>query len=188
MFHHPAVEWTGLQAETLGIPHVTAETSAVKEEEIGALRESLSRLVMSQGIDCVVTGAIASEYQKSRIDRVCDGLRIRAVAPLWRINPSRLVKEQVAMGFEFIITACMAMGLDRRWLGRVIDDRALGELQIISRKHGLNMAFEGGEAETFVVNAPIFRKKVRVVEAEPVWKGDSGFLNIVRADLVASPS
>lgn len=183
MFHHPAVEWTGLQAKALGIPLVTTKTLGVKEEELTALRQSLSRLVTSLGIESVVTGAIASEYQKSRIDKICDELGIRAIAPLWGINPRRLLTEQIGMGFEFLLTACTAMGLDRSWLGRVIDIGTLNDLERISERYGINLAFEGGEAETFVTDAPIFSKRIRIVEAEPIWKGDSGYLRIVRADL-----
>jgi ABC transporter with metal-binding/Fe-S-binding domain ATP-binding protein len=182
MFHHPAVEWTGLQANALGFPAVTAKTSGLKEEELTALRQSLSGLVTSLGIECVVTGAIASEYQRSRIDRICDELGIQAIAPLWGKSPKRLLREEIEMGFEFVLTACMAMGLDQSWLGRVIDMDALKELESISQRHGINLAFEGGEAETFVTDAPIFSKRIRIVEAEPIWKGDSGYLRIVRAE------
>ncbi len=183
MFHHPAVEWTSLQAKALGIPLVTTKTLGVKEEELTALRQSLSRLVTSLGIESVVTGAIASEYQKSRIDKICDELGIRAIAPLWGISPRRLLTEQIGMGFEFLLTSCTAMGLDRSWLGRVIDIGTLNDLERISERYGINLAFEGGEAETFVTDAPIFSKRIRIVEAEPIWKGDSGYLRIVRADL-----
>jgi diphthine-ammonia ligase len=183
MFHHPGVKWTRLQAEAVGVPLVKAETSGVKEEELKELEESLSSVITSYGIDCVVSGAIASEYQKSRVDRICDDLGIRAVAPLWRKDPVRLVHEQVSMGFEFILTACMAMGLDQSWLGRLVDDVALKELEIIARRYGLNLAFEGGEAETFVTDAPIFGNRVHIIEALPVWAKDSGYLNIIRAEL-----
>jgi ABC transporter with metal-binding/Fe-S-binding domain ATP-binding protein len=182
MFHHPAVEWTGLQSNALGFPLVTAKTSGVKEEELTALRQSLSELVASLGIECVITGGIASEYQRSRIDRICDELGIQAIAPLWGKSPRRLLREEIEMRFEFVLTACMAMGLNQSWLGRVIDMDALKELENISQRHGINVAFEGGEAETFVTDAPIFSKRIRIVEAEPIWKGDSGYLRIVRAE------
>jgi len=183
MFHRPAIEWTGLQAEALGIPQVTARASGVKEEELGALKAELRTLITSRGIDCVVTGGIASEYQKSRIDRICDDLGVRALAPLWGLNPERLLTEQIQMGFEFILTGCMALGLDSSWLGRTVDSQALNELKSLSVKYGINPAFEGGEGETFVTCAPIFRKRVRILEARQVWKGDSGYLDITRADL-----
>jgi ABC transporter with metal-binding/Fe-S-binding domain ATP-binding protein len=183
MFHYPNVEWTRLQAETIGIPQVTASTSGVKEEELGAMKRALLELKRTHGIDCVVTGAIASEYQKWQIEGVCHELGLRSVAPLWRKDPGDLLVEQVAMGFEFILTACMAMGLGPDWLGRRIDNRAIDELRGISKRYGVSLVFEGGEAETYVLNAPIFKRRIRIAEAHPVWKGDSGHLNIVRASL-----
>lgn len=183
MFHHPAVEWTHLQAEALGIPQVTSKASGVKEEELAALRNSLEALITSHQIECVVTGAIASEYQRSRIDRICDQLGLRVEAPLWKIEPELLLREQIAMGFKFLLTATMAMGLSSDWLGRTIDDKALDELKRLRAKYGINLAFEGGEAESFVTDAPIFSKMIRILASEPVWNGDSGYLRIVRADL-----
>lgn len=184
MFHHPGVEWTRLQAEALGMTPLNAETSGAKEEELVALRESLSSLVDSKGIECVVTGAIASEYQKSRVDRICDELGLRSLAPLWHIDPAQLLSEQIKMGFEFMIIACMAMGFGEKWLGRTIDNAALDDLKRVAEKYGINLALEGGEGETFVTDAPIFQKRIRIVEAAPTWEGDSGYLNIRRAELI----
>lgn len=183
MFHHPGVEWTRLQAEAAGIPQVTAKVSGVKEEELGPMKEALYRLVKTYGIKGVVTGAIASEYQKSRVDRICDELGLRSLAPLWGMNPEHLLAEQIEMGFEFIMTACMAMGLDSTWLGRTIDKKAMNELKSISRKYCISLVFEGGEAETYVLNAPIFDRRIRIAEARPMWKGDSGYLDILSAVL-----
>lgn len=188
MFHYPNVEWTRLQAEAVNILQVTAKASGVKEEELGPMKAALLELVNTRGIECVVTGAIASEYQKSRIDRVCEELGLRSLAPLWGSNPERLLAEQIHMGFEFILTACMAMGFNSSWLGRRIDTKAMDELKGISRKYGISLVFEGGEAETYVTDAPIFNRRIRIAEARPKWKGDSGYLEIVRADLVGKPA
>jgi ABC transporter with metal-binding/Fe-S-binding domain ATP-binding protein len=188
MFHYPGVEWTHLQAEAVGIPQVTARTSGIKEEELVALKETLLGIVKTRGIECVVTGAIASEYQKYRIEKICDRLALRSFAPLWGREPERILAEQIEMGFEFVLTACMAMGLNSSWLGRTIDTRAMSELKEISRKYGISLVFEGGEAETYVTNAPIFNKRIRIAETRSNWKGDSGYLDIVRADLAAKPA
>jgi len=183
MFHHPGVRWTHLQAQAAGIPQVTADVSGVKEEELGAMEGALRGLTKTGEIEGAVTGAIASEYQKSRVDRICDKLGLRSLAPLWGMTPEHLIEEQIELGFRFIMTACMAMGLDSTWLGRVIDRKAVDELKSINRKHGISLVFEGGEAETFVFDAPIFERKIRIVEARPIWKGDSGYLEIHSAIL-----
>jgi diphthine-ammonia ligase len=181
MFHYPDLKWTSLQADAIGIPQVTANTSGVKENELGAMKEALLEIKHAHAIDCVVTGAIASEYQRWRVERICHELGLRSVAPLWRVNPERLLVEQVEMGLEYVLTACMAMGFDSNWLGRTIDTKAIRELKDLNKRYGTSLVFEGGEAETYVVNAPFFRRRIRIVEAHPVWRGDSGYLNIVKA-------
>jgi diphthine-ammonia ligase len=77
----------------------------------------------------------------------------------------------------------MAMGLGANWLGRTIDSKAIDELKDIHSRYGTSIVFEGGEAETYVLNAPFFSRRIRIVEARPVWQGDSGYLDIVRASL-----
>jgi ABC transporter with metal-binding/Fe-S-binding domain ATP-binding protein len=187
MFHHPAAEWTHLQAQALGISLATAKTSGIKEDELGGLEDALSKIVAANGIECVVTGAIASEYQKSRIDRICDSLGLRVLTPLWRLDAEHLLLEQIGLGFKCVLVACMAMGLDRTWLGRALDAKALEELLEIRSKYGINLSFEGGEAETFVTDAPIFARSIEITRAEPVWKADSGYLSILEARLRAGP-
>lgn len=188
MYHHPDLEWTRLQAEALGIPQVTAKASGVKEEELAPMKDALLALVNKDGIESVVTGAIASEYQKSRIDRVCDALGLRSLAPLWGRNQEDILEEQIRMGFKFTMTACMAMGFNSRWLGRTIDAQAFNELKELSKKYGISLVFEGGEAETYVTDAPIFNRLIRIAEARTEWKGDSGYLEIVKADLASKPN
>ncbi|MEA3255567.1 MAG: diphthine--ammonia ligase, partial [Candidatus Altiarchaeota archaeon] len=71
MFHHPNIELTGLQAELMEIPLITEETEGVKEEELKDLKRLISRV--KDDVDGVLTGAIASNYQRERIDKICRG-------------------------------------------------------------------------------------------------------------------
>ena len=178
MFHFPAVKWTGLQAQAMGIPRTIIETMGVKEVEVDDLKSGLRRLIKSTGIGGIVSGAVASEYQRSRLDNLCEELGVRSFAPLWHKNQAELVKEQIDCGFQIIITACSALGLTSDWLGRTLNHENLDELVKLSRKHGLNVAFEGGEAETFVLAAPMFNGKLQVVRSHVNWSGDSGYLTL----------
>jgi len=45
------------------------------------------------------------------------------------------------------------------------------------------MAFEGGEAETLVLDCPIFKKRIKIIESSNVWDRDSGYLMITKAEL-----
>jgi len=178
MFHYPALEWTQLQAEAIGIPRTVIRTKGVKEEELNDLRTGLRDLTRSIGIEGIVSGAIASEYQRSRLDNICEDLGLRSYAPLWHKNQQQLVREQIESGFEIIVTACNALGLTESWLGRTLDLVSLEELVQISRKSGLSVAFEGGEAESFVLKAPMFKRTIRIERILPHWRNETGYLEL----------
>ena len=64
-----------------------------------------------------------------------------------------------------------AEGLDDSWLGRTIDYEAVDELNDMGQVH---IMFEGGEAETFVLDGPMFNKRLKVTSAEKKWDGVRG--------------
>ncbi len=183
MFHYPAIKWTNLQAQALGIQQVLVPTKGAKEDELNDLSIALEKLAKSSGIDGIISGAVASEYQRTRLDNLCDRLGLRSFAPLWHKNQERLVREQIESGFEIIVTACNALGLDAKWLGRRLGLPELGALVKLNKRYGLNVAFEGGEAETLVLGAPFFKGRLSVVRATPNWHGDSGHLELEEVQL-----
>jgi diphthine-ammonia ligase len=178
MFHYPGVKWTGLQAQAIGIPQMTISTKGTKEEELKDLSAGLVTLAKATGIEGIVSGAVASEYQRTRLDNIGDNLGLKSFAPLWHKNQERLVKEQIESGFEIIVTGCSALGLDAKWLGRKLGESELAELVKLNRRTGLNIAFEGGEAETFVIGGPIFEKHLSIVRSTRSWQGQSGYLDL----------
>jgi diphthine-ammonia ligase len=178
MFHYPAIKWTKLQAQAIGIPQTTILTKGVKEKELEDLSVGLGVLRRSSGTEAVVSGAVASEYQRTRLDNICEEVGLKSFAPLWRKNQEQLVKEQIDSGFEIIVTACSALGLDANWLGKKLGQAELAELVKLNRRFGLSIAFEGGEAETFVIGAPLFRGHLSIVRSTPRWRGQSGYLDL----------
>lgn len=184
MFHHPCIELTKLQSEALGIQQIIEKTKGEKEKELEDLKKALEKI--KDKIEGVVSGAVASRYQKNRIDKVCKELKLKSITPLWNKNPEELFKEEIKSGFEIIITAVSAAGLDENWLGKKIDLESIEELKELSKKFGFNLVFEGGEAETLVLNAPIFKKKIDFHDAEKIWdsKTNSGYLIIKNARLI----
>ena len=49
---------------------------------------------------------------------------------------------------------------------------------------GLSLNFEGGEAETLVIDGPIFKKRIEILDADIDWHHDSGTYNITDARLI----
>lgn len=183
MFHHPCIELTSLQAEALGIEQIKQKTSGEKEKELISLENVLGNV--REEIDGVVSGAVASNYQKNRIDEICRKLRLESIAPLWQKNPEQMLREQVQAGFEIIITAVAADGFDKSWIGRKIDAKCVDDLVEFNNKFGISIAGEGGEFETFVCDCPIFKKRVDILDSEIVWdeKTNSGKMIVKNAKL-----
>ena len=180
MFHYPNIRLVDLFAGCVGLPLLKAETSGIKEEELNDLERALREL----DIEGVVSGAIASRYQKSRIDRICEKLGLVSIAPLWGREPTELLGEMLNAGFEVIITSVAAQGFDESWLGRKIDESALRDFVELNRRYGVDPSGEGGEYESLVLDAHFFKKRIEVTEAERVWRGINGYLLIKQAKLV----
>jgi len=182
MFHVPNIHITDLSSEAMGIPLIKAKTHGVKEKELDDLKSVLNKL-KDKGVEAIFAGALASEYQKSRIDQLCKDLGLMSNAPLWHIDPKEYMEEIIDSGFEVIIISVSAEGLDESWLGRRIDHELLEEIINLNSKYGMHMAFEGGEAETLVLDCPIFKKRIKIIESSNVWDRDSGYLMITKAEL-----
>ena len=173
MFHVPNIHVTDLLAEALDIPIMSVETDGVKEEELKELKHAFENL-KSLGVECIYTGALYSQYQKSRIERLGLEVGLEIISPYWHVNELEYMREIVSLGFKIIISGVAAWGLDETWLGRVIDDEAIDELVKISEKYYINIAFEGGEAETLAIDGPIFKKRLKILKDKKEWHRDSG--------------
>lgn len=182
MFHVPNIHITELSAEAMGIPLLRAKTHGLKEKELDDLKKVLLDL-KARGIDAVFAGALASQYQKSRIDGLCEDIGLESKAPLWHWDPEDYMETIIELGFEVILISVSAEGLDEKWLGRKLDQELLKEIVDLHGKYGMHMAFEGGEAETLVLDGPIFKKRIKIQETSNVWETDSGYMVISKAEL-----
>lgn len=180
MFHVPNLSVTALQAEALGTPLLEETAQPGEDGELDALRRAFRR-ADAEGI---VVGAIASDYQHSRVNRIAAELGLRVFAPLWRQDPSRLVHDYLAAGLRIVFSSVSADGLDASWLGRSWDTQTVEDLLRLRDTRGIHPCGEGGEFETLVLDAPFFRKAIEVLEAVPVWKGSAGVWRVERAQLV----
>jgi ABC transporter with metal-binding/Fe-S-binding domain ATP-binding protein len=174
MFHVPNIHLTKLQAEAMEIPLIYRETEGVKEEELEDLKSALKEAIEAHEIDGIVSGAIFSNYQRSRIDDMAEELGLESLSPLWKRKPKDLLSDMVAKEFTIIITVVAAEGLGPEWLGVEINAKVIEELADLHNTCYVCTAGEGGEFETLVMDAPIFKKKITIIEAEKKWDGQSG--------------
>lgn len=181
MFHHPNVSFTRLQAESMGIPLMQVETRGEKEEELKDLEKALEGL--GGEIDGVTAGALASRYQASRVEKIAKKLDLKVFSPAWNMKVEEYWNQLLKAGFRVIITKVACDGLGKEWLGKEVTLDTLEELTRLSGKYRFHLGFEGGEAETFVIDCPLFSKHVSIESSDITWDGEVGVFSIQKASL-----
>jgi len=166
MFHTPSISKVKKQAEVMGIPLLIQKTKGKKEEELKDLKNVILKAKEKYKVEGIVTGALASVYQSSRIQKICDELELKCINPLWKKNEIKYLKELIKNKFEVIITGVFAYPLDNSWLGRPIDNKFIEKVQILSKKYKIHPAGEGGEFETFVLDCPLFKKPLKITDSK----------------------
>jgi len=162
MFHTPFIEKVNLQASSMEVPLITIETKGEKEKELVDLEKAIKLAIKKYEIEGIVSGAIESVYQATRIQKICNKLELECFNPLWQKNSQEHWKDLLKNKFKVIIASVASDGLSDKWVGREIDENSLDELIKLSKKYKFHLGFEGGEAETFVVNCLLFKKEVKI--------------------------
>jgi len=177
MFHHPNVRFCALQAKAMGLRIGFLKVN--NDNELAKLEKSLARMIKSGNCEAVCCGAIESEYQKQRIDGICAHLGIPSFTPVWRTKDSML--GEVVGHFNAVFTKVAAGGFSESYLGRKFDQGFLDFCAKSSPK--INPHLEGGEGETFVLDAPFFASQIKVEKSEKKKDGSAGWLEFTKARL-----
>jgi diphthine-ammonia ligase len=165
LFHTPNLGLVPLQAEAWGKRH--REVAIVGSGEAAELAALDRALAGDRGP--VVTGAIASSYQWARTVRVADRHHRRVYAPLWRTAPGRVVREELSAGLDVRFVHLAAEPIPAAWAGTRLTPQLLVELERLDREvRPVNVAGEGGEYETLVVDAPFFSARLEIDEASTI--------------------
>jgi diphthine-ammonia ligase len=162
----------------MNIPIIKWYTKGEKELELVDLKNAVKKVKDEYNIETIVTGAIQSIYQVSRIKKICEKLDVNCFNPLWQKNQIQLLQELVKNKFEIIIIGVFAYPLDEKCLGRKIDKKFIEDAKKLQEKYNINPAGEGGEFETFVVNCPLFEKKLIITDKEIIGKKNSWKMEI----------
>lgn len=162
MFHTPAIELCEKQAKLMNMPIIIRETAGEKELELRDLKRAIEKAVVKHNIQGIVTGAVESVYQATRIQKICDELGLECFNPLWQKNQEELLCDLVKNKFEIVISGVFAYPLDQKWLGRRINESFIEKIKEMNRKYSISMAGEGGEFESFVINCPMFKNPIKI--------------------------
>ncbi|MDI9619800.1 MAG: diphthine--ammonia ligase [Candidatus Nezhaarchaeota archaeon] len=182
LFHVPNVRWTALHAKSMDLPQDLVDVPRTQER--AALSSLLSGLKVRYEIDAVVSGVIKSRYQKDVFQEVCDEVGLKLITPIWGRQSLNLLEEVLRENFRAMVVGVYAEGLTSEWLAKELDHRFIERLKELHEKWEIDFCGEGGEYETFVIDAPCFKKKVKVLRHNVVWHRNWGEAIILEAELV----
>jgi diphthine-ammonia ligase len=180
MFHTPNIHLAEMQAEALKLPIVVQKTTGKKEEELKDLEKAIITAKNKYRIEGIVTGALFSNYQRERVEKICDKLGLKIFSPLWHIDQEKEMRQILLEGFEFMLSSIAAEGLDKSWLARTITPKEIDKLVALNKKYGLNVAGEGGEFESLVLDAPMFQKRIEIIDFELVTDSENSARIVVK--------
>ncbi|MBW2971607.1 diphthine--ammonia ligase, partial [Candidatus Woesearchaeota archaeon] len=173
MFHTPNIDIASLQAKAMQIPIIVQETLGEKEKELLDMKKAIERAKKEYGIEGVVTGALYSQYQRERIEKICDSLGLKIFSPLWHMDQEKEMRQLVKEGFDVVLSSVAAEGLDKSWLGRKVTSSDIDKLADLHKKIGFHVAGEGGEFESLVLDGPMFKQRIEITESEIVEESEN---------------
>jgi ABC transporter with metal-binding/Fe-S-binding domain ATP-binding protein len=166
MFHSVNSSLVKKQAEVMGVPLVRILSKGEKEKELDDLERAIRLAIKRYKIEGVVSGAVESVYQATRIQKICNKLEIECFNPLWQKDQFELLNELIRNRFEVIVVGVFADPFNREMLGIKIDKSFVKMMKRFNEKYGINPSGEGGEYESFVLNCPLFKKKLEIRESK----------------------
>ena len=182
LFHYPNIDMVKLQSRALRLPLMIVNCHDDEMNELEVLYRLLEAAIKTYKIDGIVTGAIKSIYQASRFQKVCHDLDLWCFNPLWLKDEILLLEEILKEKFEVIFTRIAGYPLKKSLLGKRISPIIVNYFKRI-RKY-INPSGEGGEYETFVLDMPLFKEKIKIVDYEILGEDYDATFIIKNAKLV----
>lgn len=163
MFHTPFLDAVQGVAECMGIPLLEAKVRDGPENEVVDLEAAVKKAREQWSAEGLVSGALASEYQRVRIEAVGHRLGLKTFTPLWHKDPETYLRGLLTAGYDIRFTRTAADGVPNAWCGQRLDAAKLDAMRV--HKARPHVAGEGGEYETLVLDAPHYRKRLVIDEA-----------------------
>ena len=100
LLHHPNMEWTKLQSQSMNIPQLTITSNSDKTDNELILIENLLQDAKDQfQIEGLVHGGTKSKFQKDKFENICSKLNLKVIAPLWGTDPEKYMNELIDSEF-----------------------------------------------------------------------------------------
>ncbi len=163
MFHYPNSGISKYPASLLNF-----EIKYIKEKNFENYIKNIDN------VDAIITGAIASDYQKTRIEKLVYSEKTIVFSPLWRKKQEYILEELLLRNIKAMIVSVSAEGFSENDLGKTIDYKYFDHLKEIYKMYRINIAGEGGEYESFVYG--LNKDEIKIKNKNIIWKNSGGYL------------
>lgn len=162
-----------LQSQAIGIPLLQKQTTWEGYEP--EFKEAV-RSLLPRGIKGMVFGDIYLDEHKEWVERVCGELGIEAIEPLWEKSTEKIFTDFIDTGFEAVIVSAQAELIDQSWVGQRLDRKFLTYL----KARNIDLCGENGEYHTMVVNGPLFRRRIEIIDSKTINRDNHWLLDTVK--------
>jgi diphthine-ammonia ligase len=178
--HGISAEVIRAQAQAIGIPLTQRPTS---RETYEAEFINMLRAFKQEGIEGGVFGDIDFNEHREWIERVCRESGITPYLPLWLEKQDKLLSEFINAGFVAIVVAAKSDLFGEEVLGQTIDMAFVKYLRELGKTKKITPCGEAGEYHSLVIDGPIFKKRLEILESKKVARGERLFLEILSTEL-----
>lgn len=175
-FHGTEANLIQLQSQALGIPLLQRKTTWEGYEK--EFKEVVQSLIPS-GIEGMVFGDIYLQEHRDWVERVCSDLGIEAIEPLWGRNTEDILSCFIEAQFEAVIVSAKSGLIDRDWIGKRVDKAFMDYL----KKKEIDICGENGEYHTLVIDGPIFKRRIQLIESGTISRDNYWLLDTIRYEL-----
>lgn len=172
-FHGIEPRLISLQSDAVGVPLLQKETTPQSYEQ--DFKEAVESLEISS-LEGVIFGDIYSKKRKAFVDRVCGALGIKAIEPLWGKKPEKILTSFIDAGFQAIVISAKCELIDEGWIGHPIDRDFMAYLT----NRNVDVCGENGEYHSLVIDGPLFKKRIRLLESKTIIGGNYWFLDAIK--------
>jgi uncharacterized protein (TIGR00290 family) len=180
MFQTPGNDFISILSKNLNIPLIEVDTKGEKESELEDLEKAILLAKKEYNIEAIVSGAIESIYQASRIQNICFKNKLFSINPLWKINEEEYLNYLIKFNFKVEIIGIFSYPFTKNLIGKRIDEKLISYLKDSNRRYKTSLIGEGGEFETFVVDSPLYKKELFIEYQDIICDSKNSCVGIIK--------
>lgn len=178
--HGTPLSFLQMQADAIGIPLIMIDSAGNYEESI---INGLRKMKEQFNLTAVAFGTLYVDEDRKWNEDITERAGLKPLFPVWihKNETSKLLDKWLNHNYEAIICRAMKSHFDSKIVGQTLN-RELKEMLI---QKGVCVMGEGGEYHTFVIDGPLFKKKLNITTSETILNHGLWSLNMKEMKMIS---